>query len=139
MYKHEDKNQKGWTSSDMRIYSTLLTQILVKLCGKLSHNKYISSRIVFSNRECILGFLDAYISGDGCVSSKKHKDGTINPMDVMICSASKNVMMDVMVMLRNLDIDSEVHSMTRQTKNNRGTLPENIHQMYRFVTINPKN
>ena len=134
MYKHEDKNQKGWTSSDMRIYSTLLTQILVKLCGKLSHNKYISSRIVFSNRECILGFLDAYISGDGCVSSKKHKDGTINPMDVMICSASKNVMMDVMVMLRNLDIDSEVHSMTRQTKNNRGTLPENIHQMYN-VTI----
>ena len=136
MYKHENKNQKGWTSSDMRIYSTLLTQILVKLCGKLSHNKYISSQIVFSNGECILGFLDAYISGDGCVSSKKHKDGTINPMDVMICSASKNVMMDVMIMLRNLHIDSEVHSMTRQTKNNRGTLPENIHQMYNLTIRN---
>ena len=136
MYKHEDKNQKGWTSSDMRIYSTLLTQILVKLCGKLSHNKYVSPQIVFSNGECILGLLDAYISGDGCVSSKKRKDGTINPMDVMICSASKNVMIDVMVMLRNLDIDSEVHSMTRQTKNNRGTLPENIHQMYNLTIRN---
>ena len=136
MYKHEDKNQKGWTSSDMRIYSTLLTNILVKLCGKLSHNKYLSPQIVFSNRQCNLGLLDAYISGDGCVSSKKHKDGSINPMDIMVCSASKNVMMDVMVMLRNLDIDSEVHSMTKQTKNNRGTLPENIHQMYNLTIRN---
>jgi len=136
MYKHEDIIQKGWTSSDMRIYSTILTRILVKLCGKLSHNKYVAPQVVFSNRECILGFLDAYISGDGCVSSKKRKDGTINPMDVMICSASKNVMMDVMVMLRNLDIDSEVHRMPRQTSNNRGTLPENIHQMYNLTVRN---
>jgi DNA-directed RNA polymerase beta' subunit len=136
MYKHVDKIQKGWTSSDMRIYSTILTRILVKLCGKLSHNKYVAPQMVFSNRECILGFLDAYISGDGCVSSKKRKDGTINPMDIMICSASKHVMMDVMVMLRNLDIDSEVHRMSRQTSNNRGTLPENIHQMYNITIRN---
>ena len=130
MYKHENKIQQGWTSSDMRIYSTTLTNIITNLCGRLSHNKYISPRIVFSNRECILGFLDAYISGDGCVSSKKNKDGTINPMDVLVCSASKQVVVDVMVMLRNLDVDGEVRKMKKQTKNNRGTLPENFKQMY---------
>jgi hypothetical protein len=37
----------------------LLCRIVDKLCGKLSHNKSVHSKIVFSNKECILGFLDA--------------------------------------------------------------------------------
>jgi hypothetical protein len=61
VYRNENKNQKGWTSQDVRIYSTVLCRILSNLCGNLSHNKYVSEKIVFSNKECILGFLDAYI------------------------------------------------------------------------------
>ena len=42
IYCNKDKNQPGWTSQDVRIYSSVLCHILEKLCGKLSHNKFVS-------------------------------------------------------------------------------------------------
>ena len=50
IYTHTNKNQEGWMSQDVRIYSTILCRILTNLCGNLSHNKYISPKIVFSNK-----------------------------------------------------------------------------------------
>jgi DNA-directed RNA polymerase beta' subunit len=119
-YKHE--NQEGWTSQDIRIYSTLLCRILEKLCGKLSHNKFIHSKIIFSNKQCILGFLDAYIGGDGCVNSKGK--------NVSASSVSKDLLIDVQQMFNILGISSFIKKGAIVTKNNRGTLPENIHQLY---------
>ena len=126
MYTHNNKIQEGWTSSDMRIYSTLLTHILTKLGGKLSHLKYVSPKIVFSNRDCMLGFLDAYIGGDGCIQ----KDANKVPHAITIASTSKPMLIDVMVMLRNLGIKASIGKPCQITHNNRGTAPEKIQPIY---------
>jgi DNA-directed RNA polymerase II subunit RPB1 len=122
IYRHENKNKEGWTSQDIRLYNTLLCRILENLCGKLSHNKYISDKMVFSNRECMLGFLDAYIGGDGSI------DVVSNSIDVS--STSKNMLIDVQNILNNFGIYGYIKHCKKQEKNNRGTLSENIHQLY---------
>jgi len=128
VFRHENKCQEGWTSQDIRLYCTLLCHILEKMCGKLSHNKFIHDTIVFSNRECILGFLDAYIGGGGTVD-KRGKHISMN-------SDSKRMLIDVQVMLNTLDIYSYIKSYKKQESNNRGTKPENIHQMYTLFVTN---
>jgi DNA-directed RNA polymerase beta' subunit len=95
---------------------------LENLCGKLSHNKFVSDKIVFSNKECILGFLDAYIGGDGSVNVKDKS--------LVMSSVSKELLIDVQQMLNNIGIYGFIKKMTKKSCNNRGTLPENIHQGY---------
>jgi DNA-directed RNA polymerase beta' subunit len=128
IYRHENKCHEGWTSQDLRIYNTLLCRILEKFCGKLSHNKFVSDKIVFSNRECLLGFMDAYIGGDGTVD-KKGKG-------IHMASVSKQLLIDVQQILNILGVYSFIQKPKKQEKNNRGTLPENIHQMYHLFVRN---
>jgi DNA-directed RNA polymerase beta' subunit len=134
VYKNENKGQEGWTSQDVRIYNTLLCRILENLCGKLSHNKFVSDRIVFSNHDCMLGFLDAYIGGDGCCHQRTLKSGYVRQESISITSVSKNMLMDVYVMLKNLNIYSVIHKPTKVDKNNRGSL--NIKQHYELFITN---
>ena len=122
MYRHENKGQEGWTSQDLRIYNTVLCRLLDNLCGKLSHNKFVSDKIIFSNKECLLGFLDAYIGGDGCVDKKSKK--------ITMSSVSKDLLIDVQQMLNCLGVYSHIYKSKKKDSNNRGTLPENIHQPY---------
>lgn len=122
VYKRENKNKPGWTSQDLRIYNTLLCDLLEKLCGKLSHNKFVSDKIVFSNKQCILGFLDAYIGGDGYINLRQKS--------IMASSVSKQLLIDIQQMLNILDVSSFISKFKKPTYNNRGTLPENIHQLY---------
>jgi DNA-directed RNA polymerase beta' subunit len=131
VYKHENKCQEGWTSQDLRIYNTVLCRILDKLCGKLSHNKFISDKIIFSNKECLLGFMDAYIGGDGSVSKKSKT--------ISMSSVSKQLIMDVQQMLNCLGVYSHVYKPPKQVSNNRGTLPENIHQPYMLNVCGEQN
>jgi DNA-directed RNA polymerase beta' subunit len=128
IYKNENKGQEGWTSQDLRIYNTVLCRILEIMCGKLSHNKFISNKIIFSNKECLMGFLDAYIGGDGSVDGKG--------MYICAGSTSKNLLIGVQQMLNVFGIYSFIKKYKKQEKNNRGTLPENIHQMYRLFVRN---
>ena len=100
IYRHENKCQEGWTSQDLRIYNTLLCRILEKFCGKLSHNKFVSDKIVFSNRECLLGFMDAYIGGDGTVNLKGST--------VSMSSVSKQLLIDVQQIVNILGIYSYI-------------------------------
>ena len=136
IYTHKDKIQEGWTSQDIRIYNTVLCRILSNLCGKLSHNKYVSSKIVFSNKECILGFLDAYIGGDGYVSQRKSSDGSKRSENISISSVSYHLLLDVQIMLKNLGVIGKINKPKKAEKNNRGTLPENIKQHYDLVVSN---
>lgn len=127
IYKNENKNNEGWTSQDLRIYNTLLCHLLENLCGKLSHNKFVSDKIIFSNRECILGFLDAYIGGDGHISVKQKC--------IIMSSISKELLIDVQNMLKVLNIHSFIIKRKKQEYNNRGTLPENIHELFELKVI----
>ena len=140
VYRNENKIQQGWTSQDVRIYSTVLCRILSNLCGNLSHNKYVSEKIVFSNKECILGFLDAYIGGDGCISrynTTKDNDNKIYKYTgISMASVSYELLLDVQIMLKNLDIIGKINKPKKIESNNRGTLPENIHQGYELLVKN---
>ena len=120
IYKHEDKNEEGWTSQDLRIYNTVLCRILEKLVGNLSHNKFISNKIVFSNKECLHGFLDAYIGGDGSIDKKADT--------IIISSVSKEMLIDVQQILNNLEIYSFIGKPKKIETNNRGSL--DIKQLY---------
>jgi DNA-directed RNA polymerase beta' subunit len=122
IYRHENKCEKGWTSQDLRIYNTVLCRILNNLCGKLSHNKFISDKIIFSNKECLLGFLDAYIGGDGYVDTKQK--------NISMSSVSKEMLIDVQQILNIVGYYSYIYKPKKSESNNRGTLPENIHQIY---------
>jgi DNA-directed RNA polymerase beta' subunit len=126
VYKSKNKNKEGWTSQDIRIYSTILCRILEKLCGKLSHNKFVSDLIVFSNKTCLRGFLDAYIGGDGSVNGKNK---IIN-----MTSVSKNMLIDVQQILNIFGIYSRIYKPPKQETNNRGSL--DIKQLYRLNVEN---
>jgi DNA-directed RNA polymerase beta' subunit len=120
IYKQENKNKEGWNSQDLRIYNTLLCKILEKLVGKLSHNKFISDIITFSNKECLRGFLDAYIGGDG----------SVNKTSIFMHSTSKVMLKSVQIILRAFGVFSYIHKPTKQETNNRGSL--DIKQMYKL-------
>jgi DNA-directed RNA polymerase beta' subunit len=125
IYKNENKNNEGWTSQDLRIYNTLLCIIIEQLCGKLSHNKFVSDKIIFSNKECLLGFLDAYIGGDGSVKIKEKI--------ITMSSVSKDLLTDVQQILNVLNIYSYITKYKKPETNNRGS--KNIRQCYNlFVT-----
>jgi DNA-directed RNA polymerase beta' subunit len=139
LYRHENKNQEGWTSQDIRIYNTVLCRILEQLCGKLSHNKFVHPKIVFSNRECILGFLDAYIGGDGCVNLSSNpksinKNGERRCEYISVHSVSCPMLLDVQLMLKNLGIISIIKKIKKQETNNRGSI--NLKQPYNILIRN---
>lgn len=126
LYKKEinDNSRINGTSQDLRIYNTILCRILENLCGELSHNKFVSDKIIFSNKECLLGFLDAYIGGDGSISLREKK--------IFMSSVSKNLLMDVQQILNTLGIYSSINKLPL-SKNERFNI---IHQCY---DLNVKN
>ena len=134
MYKHENKIQIGWTSQDIRIYNTVLCRILSNLCGNLSHNKFVSDKIIFSNRECSSGFLDAYIGGDGCVNQHAKCDGNKRSDRITVMSVSRKMLSDVQLMLKNMGIISKIYNLKKVETNNRGSL--NIKQGYELSIAN---
>jgi DNA-directed RNA polymerase II subunit RPB1 len=109
---------------DLRIYNALLCRILEKLCGKLSHNKFISEHIIFSNKECLLGFMDAYIGGDGSVDKKSNS--------ITMGSVSKKMLLDIQQIMNNIGVHSYMKKYKKTEFNNRGS--KDIKQLY-FVNV----
>jgi DNA-directed RNA polymerase beta' subunit len=132
IYCHKNKIQEGWTSQDIRIYSTLLCRILENMCGKLSHNKFISDLIVFSNKQCLLGFLDAYISGDGTVN-KDHNRIT----GILMSSVSLKMLSHVQLILKNLGVIGKISKPKKTETNNRGS--KDIKQIYVLSVTNEQS
>ena len=132
VYCHKNKIQEGWTSQDIRIYSTLLCRILEKMCGKLSHNKFVSDVIVFSNRQCLLGFLDAYISGDGTVTKANDRI-----LGISMSSVSLKMLSHVQLILKNLGVIGKIHKPKKMESNNRGS--KDIKQMYVLDVTNEQS
>ena len=124
IYKTENKcDQPGWISQDLRIYNTVLCRLLETLCGKLSHHKFVSDQIIFSNKECLLGFLDAYIGGDGFINKKEKK--------ISMSSVSKDLLVDVQQMLNIVGTYSYITKYKKPETNNRGS--KDIKQLYQLV------
>ncbi len=126
IYTHENKGEVGWTSQDLRIYNTLLCRVLEILCGKLSHNKFVSDVIAYSNKDCIRGFLDAYIGGDGTISKKGHA--------IIMNSVSKQLLIDVQQMMNLLGVYSFMSKSVKPETNNRGS--KNIKQCFQLNVVN---
>ena len=116
-YKRLNRGGDGWTSQELKIDSSILCKIIENLCGRHSDKKKIASTIVFSNRQCILGFLDAYIGGDGSISKKINKDGSVRISDIKMWSCSRDMLTDVMVMLRNVDVTSHIYKIQARKSN----------------------
>lgn len=133
VYCQKNKIQEGWTSQDIRIYSTLLCRILEALCGKLSHNKFISDLIVFSNRQCLLGFLDAYISGDGSVT----KSSNNRIARISMSSVSLKMISQVQLILKNFGIIGKIYKPKTPETNNRGS--KDIKQIYELAVSNEQS
>lgn len=129
IYTHNDKNQTGWTSQDIRIYNTLLCRILEIFCGKLSHNKFVSDKIIFSNSECLCGYLDAYIGGDGCVD--------LRGKTISVSSVSKQLLLDTQQILNIKNVYSYITKYKKQETNNRGSL--DIKQLYTLMIKGKQN
>ena len=146
VYCHKDKIQEGWTSQDIRIYNTLLCRILEALCGKLSHNRFISDLIVFSNRQCLLGFLDAYISGDRTVitplriedaQSAALKRCNDRMEGISMHSASLNMLSQVQLILKNFGIIGKISKPKKQETNSRGS--KDNKQVYELAVKNEQS
>jgi len=133
IYRNENKNQTGWTSQDLRIYNTVLCRILERFCGKLSHNKFVSNEIIFSNKECLLGFMDAYIGGDGYVNTNSNNHSP----DISMSSVSKELLIDVQQILNILGVYSKIYKPKKQETNNRGS--KDIKQMYQLLVRNKQS
>ena len=127
LYKKEitDDRRINGTSQDIRIYNKVLCSILDNLCGKLSHNKFISDKIIFSNDDCLKGFLDAYIGGDGYINKKENS--------ISMSSVSKQLLIDVQQILNVLGIYSKI---TMYEMGENKTRFKVVHQPYNLFVRN---
>ena len=121
-YVVSNKNgQEGWTSSDLRIYSKLLTEILNALCGKGSDNKFIHPELLNGNKEFMRGVLSGYFGGDGAIDKKTKY--------ISSYSVSRKLLENVQSMLGfGFGIYSKISKPTKCETNNRGS--KNILQGY---------
>ena len=102
------RNNTTHKSKELVIRSKILRDIIINLCGKLSHNKFISDKIIYSNKECLKGLLDAYIGGDGSISKS---------FIISMCTTSKKVLIDIQNILLIFGIFSTVY--TQPPRENR--------------------
>ena len=135
VFRQENKGKIGWTSQDIRIYSTVLCRLLEHFCGKLSHNKFVSNEIIFSNKECLLGFMDAYIGGDGCVNVNSKKVG--HSPYIFMASVSKPLLMDVQQILNILGVYSTIYKPKKMETNSVGS--KDIKQIYHLFVRNKQS
>jgi DNA-directed RNA polymerase beta' subunit len=99
------------TTEDIRGYSTILAKLLTYMVGHGARNKYVPDEAFTAPEEFIIGLLNGYFSGDGCVS-----DGGIT-----VCSASKRLITGINILLSRLGVFGKVR-VSQQKSNNLGTL-----------------
>jgi intein/homing endonuclease len=66
-YKQNKRITDRGTIEDVRGYSRLLCKFLDLICGHGAHEKHIPEFAYTAPEEFIIGLIDGYISGDGCV------------------------------------------------------------------------
>lgn len=123
--RQENKIKNGWNSIDIRIHSKMIASIMKQLCNTGSANKKLPDFAYLANDNFVIGLLDGYFSGDGCVSLRNTIDAT---------STSENIIDGIMLLLSRYDIFCKKNKPKKIEKNNRGS--KNIKQHY---TLQIKN
>ena len=104
------RNNSVGTSSCVRGFSSVLAQFLDAFVGHGAENKYVPSEAFIASEEFIIGLLNGYFSGDGCVG--------IN--SVSSTSSSKRLTYGISLLCNRLGIFGKVHK-TQLKSNNFGT------------------
>jgi DNA-directed RNA polymerase subunit A" len=115
----DDDELHNGTSTDIKIHSVLFARLFETWIGTGSAYKTIPEEILFGNREFIIGVLDGYFAGDGCVEKKY---GCLS-----ISSVSEALIDGFIFLCSRLGIFGR-KSQRLQKKNNKGS--KNIRMAY---------
>ena len=99
------------------IHNIKLSIIFKKLCGNVTKNRCLSDKLVFSNKEFILGFLKSYLEVEGYMTNKG---------DYIIVSYSKYMLVDIQHMLNYFDIYGFIKVIKVDKKKNNQNFVETI-------------
>lgn len=69
--KEEHRHKNNGVSICVMFHSTILVELMVRTCGKLSAGKRVPGFAFAAPDNFVRGLLDGYISGDGCISNKQ--------------------------------------------------------------------
>jgi len=108
--KHKKVNEFG-TTKDVKGFSRILAKFLDELVGHGAGEKHIPYDSLIAPEEFVIGLLDGYFSGDGCVGKS----------DVTASSISKELIDGINMLLARLGIFAKVGK-TQLKKNNFGTI-----------------
>jgi len=119
-WQEENKiNKIGGQSTSIRGYSTILERFLTSLVGEGAENKYVPSEAFVAPENFIIGLLNGYFSGDGCI--------TKNSIDASSCS--KRLIDGINMLCSRIGVFGKVYT-THLKSNNLGT--ENIKPSHRL-------
>lgn len=119
-FDEEEKiNKIGGTSYSIRGFSGILSDFLDKLVGQGAEHKYVPSEAFIAPEEFIIGLLNGYFSGDGCIT-KNSIDST---------SASERLTEGISMLCSRLGIFCKTYKVQLKS-NNLGT--KNILPSYRI-------
>jgi DNA-directed RNA polymerase beta' subunit len=104
-------NKIGGKSTTIRGYSTILAKFLTLFVGHGARNKYIPNEAYTAPEEFIVGLIDGYISGDGCITENA----------IQVSSASYELVEGISNLLNRLGIFAKMNT-THLKKNNLGTI-----------------
>ena len=106
-WTEEDKiNKIGGHSVSIRGYSAILTRFLTNLVGKGAENKFVPSEAFIAPENFVIGLLNGYFSGDGCI--------TKNSIDAS--SSSKRLIEGINMLCSRIGVFCKVY--TTQIKSN---------------------
>ncbi|MBD3352118.1 MAG: DNA-directed RNA polymerase subunit A'', partial [Candidatus Lokiarchaeota archaeon] len=99
IHKREKDGEFGIRISHV-LSSSLLSDLVTKLCGKGADHKFIDSHLLFSNKIASAALLRGYFDGDGSIS--------VNREMIRAGSNSKQLIEDIALMLSRFRIYSEI-------------------------------
>lgn len=106
-------NHTGGTSTSTRASSVILAKLFDRLMSHGAENKHVPVEAFNAPDEFIIGLLDGYISGDGCITKNS----------IQVASASEELINGISMLCNRLGIFGKITKIN-MTKNNLGT--ENI-------------
>lgn len=131
----DKKNKEGksiGSTKTLRLHSTLLAELFIKLFGKTSDKKNIPVELLEANNDFLKGLIDGYFSGDGTISLHN---------DIHATSISKQLLLDISNILSKFNIHSklisnenaQIYNISRGLKARLGyTLSLNTSESYKF-------